>query len=131
MAASRCYNCNTFCSLEEGEPEVIDWNFCEDDGTLTGEVRLARLSECCGDELKEAFFSVDASFECDDCGDDVEEPRFEEVDEPEFMVCEKKYKSKRAFWLEAQITLKCTHCQRSMEYTIKTEEITAGEFEDC
>jgi len=130
MAATRCDNCNTFCSLEEGEPEVQSWDFETEGGHLEAEIRLARLSECCAEEKKEAFFSISEDFECPDC--DEEDQEFEEVDEPEFEVMEKgggRY-AKRLFWLEASIDVKCVHCERSVEYTVKTNEVAASEFDE-
>lgn len=54
--ANKCMSCGKLCALETQEPEVeLDLS-----GTsVVGTVRIARNSECCGDEVKEANFDVD------------------------------------------------------------------------
>lgn len=49
---SPCPNCNKMCSLENGEPEVI--NTVEiSDGIITASIRVARQSACCSEDMKE------------------------------------------------------------------------------
>jgi hypothetical protein len=54
--------------LQEPEMQQMDVS-CNDDTeqvrilTVTGEVRIVRNSECCGDEIKEANFSFDEDVE--------------------------------------------------------------------
>lgn len=53
-----CPSCNKFPSLEPGDVEVNDLEINED-GTVTGSVRIALTSACCGDEMREYTFSVE------------------------------------------------------------------------
>ena len=65
-----CPSCNKFCGLEMQEPEIqsMEISANEDSApvrvlTISGEVRIVRNSECCGDEIKEASFCFDEEFE--------------------------------------------------------------------
>lgn len=56
---ARCSSCYKMCALDMAEPEVeID---IDEDGTVTGTVRIVCTSQCCGDEVKEATFDVEVS----------------------------------------------------------------------
>jgi hypothetical protein len=56
---NRCSSCNKFVSLDPAEPEVdLDIN---NEGNITGTVRLVLACAECGDELKEYNFDVDES----------------------------------------------------------------------
>lgn len=56
----RCQNCNKFTGLTfDDEPEFQDGPDIDEDGRITGSVRIVRATECCGDEAKEAIFDVE------------------------------------------------------------------------
>ena len=52
-----CPSCNKFPSFDISEPE-LDSLECEG-GVVTGSVRLALTTQCCGDEVKESTFEID------------------------------------------------------------------------
>lgn len=73
---SRCLSCNKFAALETQEPEESQLdvegeaeNLNTETGVastsfrITGDIRVVRNSECCGDEMKEANFEVDVEGE--------------------------------------------------------------------
>lgn len=66
MPAIRCPNCEKFASLETGEEPEIQGDEVqgdEDDGfIITGEVRIVRICQDCGEELKEA--NLEFEMEC-------------------------------------------------------------------
>ena len=53
-----CPSCNKLASLEMQDPEVYDLEL-DDDGKITGFVRIVRASVCCGDAMKEATFDIE------------------------------------------------------------------------
>jgi hypothetical protein len=55
----RCPDCSKFVGLDMADPEVGDLEVGED-GTVTCEVRIVRTCAECGQELKEANFSLEA-----------------------------------------------------------------------
>lgn len=55
----RCPDCCKFVGLEMEDPEVTSELNIDEDGFITGEVRIARSCAECGAELKEATFQVD------------------------------------------------------------------------
>lgn len=67
MGAPICQDCNKFCSLDTEEPEIeeSDIDVVEDkelnqlEISITAEIRLVRLSSCCGCETKEYRFEVE------------------------------------------------------------------------
>lgn len=67
---ARCSSCNMFCSVELQEPEAdLEVN---DEGLVTGTVRLLLSSECCSEEVAEANvdLEIDTQLEHDEkCGD--------------------------------------------------------------
>lgn len=56
MAA--CPGCQKFASLELGDAEV-DSEEVQEDGAYTAEIRVVRTSACCGEEMKEARFTIE------------------------------------------------------------------------
>jgi hypothetical protein len=56
MAA--CPGCQKFASLELGDAEV-ESEEVQEDGTYTAEIRVVRTSACCGEEMKEARFTIE------------------------------------------------------------------------
>jgi hypothetical protein len=56
---SQCPSCNKFASLETEEPEVQSIEV-DQDGRVTGSIRVFRTSSCCGDEMKEYVFDINA-----------------------------------------------------------------------
>lgn len=57
----RCPDCNKFVAFEENDPEVeLD---VDDDGMVTGTVRIVNACAECGSELKEATLDVEGSVE--------------------------------------------------------------------
>lgn len=65
--ANRCNSCSKLCALETQEPEVdFDHEVTEDGITVRATVRLARASECCGEEVKEANFDPEVSIRWDE-----------------------------------------------------------------
>lgn len=66
---AKCPSCNKFCGLEMQDPEVqqMDVESKIDDGkvflNITGDIRIVRNSECCGDEIKESSFNFEEEFE--------------------------------------------------------------------
>lgn len=54
----RCPDCSKFVGLEFAEPEVENLEVNED-GHVTGEIRIHRDCADCGNELKEATFEID------------------------------------------------------------------------
>lgn len=65
----KCPSCNKFCAMEMQEPEVQDFSLDNkvENGIVillvTGQIRIVRTSECCGDEIKEANFDFADEFE--------------------------------------------------------------------
>ena len=62
----RCPNCNKFVGLEMGEPEWSQSLDITEEGEVSGEVRIARNCAECGDEMKEASFEIEESFDLED-----------------------------------------------------------------
>ncbi len=62
----RCPDCNRFASLDLGEPELEELSV-DDDGVVTGTVRICRTCAECGLELKEATLDLveDMVSECE------------------------------------------------------------------
>ena len=56
--ANICPGCNKFASLETQDPEVDDLEV-DAGGHVTCSVRLVRVSECCGEEMKETTFDLE------------------------------------------------------------------------
>ena len=54
-----CPSCNKLCALNFEEPEIENDLEVDEEGTVTGTVRIVRTSECCGEEMKEAIFDID------------------------------------------------------------------------
>lgn len=69
----QCPSCNKLAGLETQDPEVenleVEAVVDEDDGstvfTVTANVRLVRVSACCGDEMKEANFDLEGTLTLD------------------------------------------------------------------
>jgi hypothetical protein len=53
-------------ALEMQEPELDNDLEVDEDGNVTGQIRIVRNSECCGDEMKEANFEIDWSPDAED-----------------------------------------------------------------
>ena len=62
---SKCPSCNKFAGLETQEPEVQSIDI-DETGHVSAEVRLVRVSTCCGDEMKEAYFSLEVDVGVDE-----------------------------------------------------------------
>lgn len=58
----RCNSCNKMASVDEQDPEVNSLDI-DDDGHVTAEVRIVNASACCGDEMTEANFSMEADLD--------------------------------------------------------------------
>jgi hypothetical protein len=54
----RCPDCNKFVSLEMSEPEINEDLDSNDEGEITGSVRIVRTCAECGTELKEATLEL-------------------------------------------------------------------------
>ena len=54
-----CPSCGKLCSLDTQEPEVNEISLSEDGQNVTYDIRVARNSACCGDEMKEYTFNND------------------------------------------------------------------------
>lgn len=59
---ARCGSCNKFVGFEEQEPEV-DQLEVDEEGTVSAEVKIVNCCAECGDELREASFTVTAEHE--------------------------------------------------------------------
>lgn len=55
---AQCPGCNKFASLDTQDPEVQSVDI-DQNGTISGEVRIVRTSSCCGQEMKEANFEFE------------------------------------------------------------------------
>jgi hypothetical protein len=55
----RCNQCNKFVSLEEEDPEIEELEV-DEDGCVTGSVRIVNNCGECGDGLREATLEIDA-----------------------------------------------------------------------
>ena len=70
-----CPSCNKFASYDEPEVEV-NASDISDDGSITVDGRMVLRSACCGDELKEWNFTLEA-----DCDHDTKDGKHElEID---------------------------------------------------
>lgn len=61
----RCDQCNKFVSFEEDDPEVEDLEV-DEDGSVTGTVRIVNTCAECGQELKEATLDIDSRVDVPD-----------------------------------------------------------------
>lgn len=142
---AQCPGCNHFASLETQDPEVNSLDI-DETGRVTGEIRLARSSACCGEEMKEATFDIDID-PPDDLAEhihDHEEAKEEftlSVDENEAEVTEelettdrkgKPIKSVR--YMKTRIGFKATFsvsCDCGWDTTVEAEDFTyASAFEE-
>jgi hypothetical protein len=87
MAGPRCPDCNQFVPLEHGEPEVEDISI-EPTGEVNMTVRLTRLCENCGTEIREATIEVSTQVAIDEEHQDADKYEYE-IDEPELEVDER------------------------------------------
>lgn len=63
---ARCPTCNMFCGYDDStEPEIDNLDFDTESGMLSGSVRVVLNSECCGDEVKEAYLEVEEDYSAD------------------------------------------------------------------
>jgi hypothetical protein len=141
----RCGDCIKFVSFdtdvdteEEGSPEVSGDNF-------TASFRRVLTCAECGTELKESTIEIEHDF----AGDIAEEKKCSNEDGHSFEVesCEaspttetvtkdrhgKPIKSSRymktLYGVEAAVTLKCEHCDATVEFTA-SESMQASSFEE-
>jgi len=57
---ARCQQCGNFASYDDSfEPEADDLEVDVDSEQIVGTVRVALVSECCGDEMKDYTFDVE------------------------------------------------------------------------
>lgn len=73
---AKCPSCGKMCSLNFEDPELEDGPAI-DGLTVTATVRIARTSECCGDEVKEATFELETDVDAE-----VIEPHLGEDGDP-------------------------------------------------
>jgi len=66
--ANRCSSCSKLCALNTEDPEVDFESISVDNRgiAIKASVRLARSSECCGDEVKETTFEPETSLNWSD-----------------------------------------------------------------
>lgn len=108
--ALRCPSCNKFAALSaDNEPEVEmdDPTYDKETNTVnvTGNVRIVITAECCGDELKETTFDVDAAIElpkertceCDEF----------EADADDAQITEELKKGKKFYGAELVLRVNC------------------------
>src|ERR1700733_193793 len=103
-----CPSCNKFAAYDTSyEPEIDDLEVTAqvDDETkqvtvdVSGSARIVLTAECCGDELKEATFDIDLSFDVEksadcECGDDWMDDLEAEADGPELTERQESTKKK-------------------------------------
>jgi hypothetical protein len=144
----RCPSCNKFAALEVQEPEVDTLEISDNDpeegeterqAIVNYNVRLLRNSECCGDEMKEAWLEGEinltiAGHTGEDCELSVDEENCEATEEGGGRYA----KCYHGFELEARVSCFCggdiliTACDADFEgacITI-TDKVAASEMEE-
>jgi hypothetical protein len=123
-----CPSCNKFAALEMQDPEVNSLEV-DEDGQVTAEVRIARNSECCGDEMKEATLSLESEegrpngCRCEPAELTVDEDSCEPTDEGG-----SRYQ-KSYFGASLECTVTCQICKKTKAVTM-SDKVAASEMEE-
>lgn len=120
----RCASCNLFVPVEMGEPETdsVELEASGDGARLTGNVRLVKLCENCGDELAEANPDVDVEVEFahakEDCEGDLV---LDEVTADSTDTGGGRYE-KRYYGADCTATVRCEDCGAVAEIPFHVDE---------
>lgn len=132
----RCPDCNKFVGLENGDLEAdLSVESDGDKGTVTGTVRVVRNCAECGQELKEANFDVDESFDIPEAhrGED-HDLDVEVLDEEVTESGGGRYaKNNVGYSLTAAVTCNCEAAQKAGEPVAEidlADSMPAGQFDE-
>ena len=132
----RCPDCNKFVSFEEQDTEISSLELHED-GSISGEVRLANNCQDCGTELKEGYCEIEDSlanikevFE-HKCDEELLTPEkkamgpgwsMEESDSYRDQRYEGKGRGTRTFYIGiVNVELTCDRCDEIVQHELQCE----------
>lgn len=142
-----CPGCHKLCALSLEEPEIQS-EAIDSGGGITIEVTLDRNSECCGEQMKQATFTLEG-----DAGDawrqhleDAHEAK-DEWPDPEMTVdleltdrrqekdrhgkSIKNYRYQKQYYgVSATVTITCPACGETIEELTLEDECQASAFEE-
>lgn len=126
---ARCPDCNKFVGIEMAEPEL---NLeVDNDGSITGDVRLVQTCAECGTELAEANLEVGGEVEIEhDAGCKKEsglELDNEEAENDDRFEGKGRY-ARHFYVANIQAMAKCADCGMELEFNTSVEE-QASSFE--
>jgi hypothetical protein len=118
--------------MDDFEVEVYNFEV-DNDGSINAEVRVARLSACCGTEVREATYEFNDMFEheCAKLNTTEDGEVSFDADEPDFEVEEgggSRY-AKNMISCFATASVTCDVCEEVIEVELK-EEIAASGYDD-
>ena len=126
---ARCPDCNKFVGIEMAEPE-LDLNV-DNDGSITGEVRLVQTCADCGSELAEANLTIEGKVEFTHKVDCKKESGLEldteEAENDDRYEGKGRY-SKHFYVANVCVVVKCPDCESRQEFDTTVEE-QASSFE--
>ena len=126
---ARCPDCNKFVGIEMAEPEL---NLeVDDDGSITGEVRLVQTCSECGTELAEANLTVEGEVEFVHNSDCKKESSLEldneEAENDDRFEGKGRY-AKHFYVANIHAVVRCPDCEIEQEFDTSVEE-QASSFE--